>query len=255
MALLEAKGVSLAFGGIQALTDVSFAVEKGEIFSIIGPNGAGKTTLLNCISGAYIPIGSIRMNGTEILDLKPHRRPNLGIARTFQNIALFPSESVIDNVLVGSDYRLGSGVLRTCLFWTRLGCSAAEGKAREEALVALRALGLEEFADAPVADLPYGNQKRVELARAMVAKPDLLLLDEPTAGMTSSEKQELADQVKMLNTEHDVTVVMIEHDMGVVMEISHRIMVLDFGKKIAEGTPAEVTGNPEVRKAYLGEEA
>ncbi|MEE9420187.1 MAG: ABC transporter ATP-binding protein [Desulfatiglandaceae bacterium] len=255
MALLEGKGVSLACGGVQALTDVSFAVEEAEIFSIIGPNGAGKTTLLNCISGVYIPTGSLRMNGTEIVGMKPHRRPHLGIARTFQNIALFPGESVIDNVLVGSDYLLRSGVLGTCLYWTRLGCSAGEAKAREAALEALGILGLEGFADAPVADLPYGSQKWVELARAMVGKPKLLLLDEPTAGMTTTEKQELAEQIKVLNADHGVSVVMIEHDMGVVMEMSHRIMVLDFGKKIAEGSPAEVTENPTVRKAYLGEEA
>jgi branched-chain amino acid transport system ATP-binding protein len=254
MALLEVTEVSLAFGGVQALSKVTFAVDQGQIFSIIGPNGAGKTTLLNCISGVYTPRGSIRMNGVEMVGMKPHVRPGLGIARTFQNIALFPSESVIDNVLVGGDHRLRSGVLRSCLFWTRLGCFFEELEARKAAAKALGVLGLEAFVDTPVADLPYGTQKRVELARAMVSKPNLLLLDEPTAGMTTAEKLELAEQIRILNAEHGVTVAMIEHDMGVVMEISDRIIVLDFGKKIAEGGPAEVTENPSVRKAYLGEE-
>ena len=253
MDFLEVSDISLAFGGIQALSDVTFAVHEKEIFSIIGPNGAGKTTLLNCMSGAYLPTGSIRLTGTEMVGMKPHRRPGLGVARTCQNIALFPSESVIDNILVGSDHRMRAGLLRICLFWSRLGCAGEERAARQQALETLTTLGLEEFIDAPVADLPYGIQKRVELARAMVSQPKLLLLDEPTAGMTAAEKTELAEQVRALNREHGVTVIMIEHDMGVVMNVSDRIVVLDFGKKIAEGTPAEVMGNPEVRKAYLGE--
>jgi branched-chain amino acid transport system ATP-binding protein len=254
MALLEARSVSVAFGGVQALSGVSFDVVEKEIFSIIGPNGAGKTTLLNCISGAYTPIGSISMHGVEMVGMKPHKRPGLGVARTFQNIALFASESVIDNVLVGSDHRLRSGLLRTCLYWTRLGCVAEELAARKEAGNAIHALGLKDFADAPVADLPYGMQKRVELARALVSKPTLLLLDEPTAGMTAGEKHEFAKQIRLLNTEHGVTVIMIEHDMGVVLDISDRIMVLDFGKKIAEGKSTDVMGDPRVREAYLGEE-
>jgi branched-chain amino acid transport system ATP-binding protein len=254
LAILEIDNLTISFGGVQALTTVTFGVQEKQIFSIIGPNGAGKTTLLNCISGVYTPEGSIRMNGVEMVGKKTHLRPLLGVARTFQNIALFPNESVIDNVLVGSDHKLRYGLLRTSLYWTTLGCVDAENRAREAAFNVMAALGLESYKDVTVADLSYGIQKRVELARAMVAEPKLLLLDEPTAGMTGKEKHQLAAHVKALNAEHDVTIVMIEHDMGVVMDISHRIMVLDFGKKIAEGIPTEVMGDPMVRQAYLGDE-
>lgn len=254
MGILEVTGVSLNFGGVQALSNVNFTVKKGEIFSIIGPNGAGKTTLLNCISGRYVPVGSIRMNGVEMVGMKAHARPGLGIARTFQNIALFAQENVLDNVLVGRNHFLRAGVLSTCLYWTGFGCRSEETAARAAAIEALVTLGLADVMDRPVADLPYGVQKRVELARAMVAEPKLLLLDEPMAGMTLNEKLELAGHIQKLNSEHDVTALMIEHDMGIVMSISHRVMVLDFGEKIAEGTPGEVMDNPRVRKAYLGEE-
>jgi len=254
MGILEVTGVSLNFGGVQALSNVNFTVKKGEIFSIIGPNGAGKTTLLNCISGRYPPAGSIRMNGVEMVGMKAHARPGLGIARTFQNIALFAQENVLDNVLVGRNHLLHAGIMSSSLFWTRWGCLGEEAEANGAAVKALAALGLEGVINRPVADLPYGVQKRVELARAMVAEPKLLLLDEPMAGMTLNEKLELAGHIQKLNSAHDVTVLMIEHDMGIVMSVSHRVMVLDFGEKIAEGTPGEVMENTRVRKAYLGEE-
>ncbi len=252
-ALLEARGVSLRFGGVKALSGVEFTVREGEIFSIIGPNGAGKTTLFDCISGRYVPEGSIRMSGKDLTGMEPHLRPGLGIMRTFQNVALFPSESVIDNVLVGLEHRLSSGLFKSCLFWSRWGCKREEEQARCEAMEALTELGLEKYSEMPVSDLSYGIQKRVELARVLVARPSLVLLDEPMAGMTTVEKKELAGEVVRLNRERGVTVVMSEHDIGVVMEISDRVMVLDFGCLIAIGDPASVMANPDVRKAYLGE--
>lgn len=251
--LLEVQQVGLNFGGVQALTDVSFSVSQGELFSIIGPNGAGKTTLFDCISGRYTPKGSIKFNGVELVGQKSHLRPKLGIMRTFQNIALFPNETVEDNVLVGSDYRLRSGLLRSCLYWSPLGCSRQEGSHRAQAREIMAELGVEQFANVPASELAYGTQKRVELARALVAQPALLLLDEPMAGMTSGEKMEIAALVQKLNQERGITVVMIEHDMGVVMEISHRVLVLDFGQRIALGPPLEVIEDPQVRRAYLGE--
>lgn len=253
--LLDVQNVCLTFGGVQALLDVSFRVRPGEIFSIIGPNGAGKTTLFDCISGRYVPQGSIKAKGVELVGASPHVRPGLGIMRTFQNIALFPSETVEDNVLVGSDYRLKTGLLRSCLFWSRLGCARRENHHRTQARQTMAELGVEKFAGAPASELAYGTQKRVELARALVARPTLLLLDEPMAGMTGGEKRELASLVQRLNQERGITVVMIEHDMSVVMEISHRILVLDFGRRICLGSPAEVMDNPQVRQAYLGEAA
>ncbi len=253
--LLEVNQVGLNFGGVQALLELSFSVHRGELFSIIGPNGAGKTTFFNCISGLYTPKGSIKINGVELVGQKRHLRPALGIMRTFQNIALFPNESVEDNVLVGSDFRLNNGLLRSCLFWGPLGCSRQEGAHRARAREIMAELDLDQFAGMPASELAYGTQKRVELARALVAGPTLLLLDEPMAGMPSGEKMEIAALVQKLNQERGITVVMIEHDMGVVMEISHRVLVLDFGRRIALGPPHEVMEDPQVRQAYLGEAA
>ncbi len=252
--LLELQDVSLSFGGIKALQNVSFKVVAGHIHSIIGPNGAGKTTLLNCISGRYRPKGKIRFGDLDLVRRSPHQRPLLGIARTFQNIALFREESVLDNVMAGGHHRLKAGMLRGALYWTRLGCHEEENRLRTEALDTMDLLGMTDLKDAAVADLPYGVQKRVELARAMLAAPKLLLLDEPMAGMNQGEKQELAKLIQRLNRERGITVVMIEHDVGVVRKMSDRVVVLDFGKKIAEGEPEEVLLDPAVRKAYLGEE-
>ncbi len=252
--ILELAELSLSFGGIKALQAVSIGVAAGRIHSIIGPNGAGKSTVLNCISGVYRPRGAIRFDGKDLLRRRPHERPVLGIARTFQNIALFREESVLDNVMAGGHHRLKSGIVRGALYWTRFGCREEERRLRDEAVEAIELLGIGELGEQPVGDLPYGAQKRVELARAMVSRPKLLLLDEPMAGMNDSEKAELAQVVRKLNREKNITVVMIEHDVGVVRRISDVVSVLDFGRTIAEGTPEEVMNDPAVRKAYLGEE-
>ena len=251
--ILAVEGVSLRFGGVRALTEVSFEVHRGEVFSIIGPNGAGKTSMVNCVSGRYRPSeGRIAFEGQDITRLPPSRRAPLGIGRTFQNLALFGHMSVLDNIMVGRHHLLKSGFLRGMLHWI--------GGAREEEIAHRREVeGIIDFLEiqhvrkAPAGTLPYGLRKRVELARAIALKPKLILLDEPMAGMNLEEKEDMARYILDLNQEWDMTVLMIEHDMGVVMDISTRVMVLDFGRKIAEGTPDEVLAHPQVRRAYLGE--
>ncbi len=251
--ILQADAVSLGFGGVRALDDVSFAVRPGELYSIIGPNGAGKTSMLNCISGRYRPsAGSIAFKGREITRLKPNARAELGIGRTFQNLALFGHMSVLDNIMVGRHHLLKHGFLSGALYWI--------GGAREEAL-AHRAeveniidfLEIQHVRHEIAGTLPYGLRKRVELARAVALKPDLVLLDEPMAGMNLEEKEDMARFVVDLNREWGMSVIMIEHDMAVVMDISHRVMVLDFGRRIAEGPPEEVAANDLVKQAYIGE--
>jgi len=252
--LFEARHVSLAFGGIRALNDVSFAVDRGELFSIIGPNGGGKTSMLNCISGRYRPTeGQILYKGEEIGGLRPNHRASLGIGRTFQNLALFGHMTVLDNIMVGRHHLLRSGFLKGALYWVG-GAQREEIEHRREVEEIIDFLEIQHVRKAVAGTLPYGLRKRVELARAVAVKPDLLLLDEPMAGMNLEEKEDMARYIIDLNEEWGITVVMIEHDMGVVLDISHRIMVLDFGRKIAEGGPEEVVANEHVRRAYLGEE-
>ena len=251
--ILEADHVSLRFGGVRAQTDVSFSFRRGEIISIIGPNGAGKTSMVNCVSGRYRPTeGRIRFEGQDITRLGPNRRAGLGIGRTFQNLALFGHLSVLDNIMVGRHHLLKAGFLRGMLYWVG-GAQREELHHRREVEEIIDFLEIQHVRKAPAGTLPYGLRKRVELARAIALKPKLILLDEPMAGMNLEEKEDMARYIVDLNEEWGMTVLMIEHDMGVVMDISHRVMVLDFGRKIAEGKPDEVMADAHVRRAYLGE--
>ena len=252
--LLDVNDIALRFAGVRALTDVSFHVDEGELFSIIGPNGAGKTSIVNCISGRYRPQqGRIVFDGRDITRLRPRDRAWLGIGRTFQNLALFQHMSVLDNILVGRHHLLKSNFLTGALYW--IGGARKEElaqRARVEEIIDF--LDLQSVRKAQAGTLSYGLRKRVELARAMASEPRLILLDEPLAGMNLEEKEDMARYIVDLNAEFGMTVIMIEHDMGVVMDISTRVMVLDFGKKIAEGLPEEVLADPHVKRAYLGEE-
>jgi branched-chain amino acid transport system ATP-binding protein len=249
---IEITDVSKAFGGVQAVTRVSLEVRQGEILSVIGPNGAGKTTLLNMLSGFYHPdTGRILMDGADLTHLKPSRVAELGVARTFQNIALFRGMTVLDNLMLGRHVRMKSGVLASFIYW---------GMAQKEEIVHRRRvediidfLKIQDLRRLPTGSLAYGLQKRVELGRALALDPKVLLLDEPMGGCNREEKEDMARFVLDVNQEWGTTIVLIEHDMGVVMDISDRVAVLDMGQKIAEGTPDEVRSNPQVIKAYLGD--
>ena len=254
MSLLEVQNLTLHFGGVTALDRVNVAIEAGQIFSIIGPNGAGKTSLLNCISRLYHPSrGRIVFDGHDITHLAAHRIAALGIARTFQNIELFAGMTVLENLMLGRHIRMRSGVFSGAAY---LGRAQREEIAHREVVEdIIDFLEIQQIRRQVVGALPYGLQKRVELGRALALQPKLLLLDEPMTGMNIEEKEDVARFVIDVNEERDITVVLIEHDMGVVMDISDRVAVLDFGKKIAEGSPDEVKANPDVIKAYLGQES
>jgi branched-chain amino acid transport system ATP-binding protein len=252
---LSVSRLSIAFGGVQALIELSFEVKKGEIFSIIGPNGAGKTVLLNCINGLYRPQkGQIFFEGKEITRLKPHQRAKLGISRTFQKIELFKGATVLDNIRLGRHIHYQSGLISSAVYF---GKAAREEIAHREFIEKeiIDLLEIESIRDKVVGMLPYGLQKRVELARALALNPKILLLDEPLAGLNLEEVEDMARFILDINEakQWQTTCVLVEHDMGVVMDISHRVMALNFGEKIAEGPPPEVQGNPYVVKAYLGE--
>lgn len=252
--ILEINDISLRFGGVRALSNVSFNVKKGELFSIIGPNGAGKTSLLNCVSGRYSPQeGSIKFKGQEVTKMTPNHRAELGMGRTFQNLALFSHMSVLDNIMVGRHHLLKNNFLSGGMYWFG-GAQKEELEHRREAEDIIDFLEISHIRKSVAGTLSYGLRKRVELARAVALRPDLILLDEPMAGMNLEEKEDMARYIVDLNEEWGMTVIMIEHDMGVVMDISERVMVLDFGKNIAEGLPDEIMSNEYVKRAYLGED-
>ena len=249
--LLGVEHISLSFGGVKALTDISFNIREKEVFAIIGPNGAGKTSMLNVINGFYHPQqGEIHFKGLHRKQMRPHEAAVQGIARTFQNVALFKGMSTLNNIMAGRNLKM-----KTNLFWQAL----YYGPARTEEMInreyvedIIDFLEIQAIRRTPVGKLPYGLQKRVELGRALAMDPELLLLDEPMAGMNIEEKQDMCRFIIDINEQYGTTIVLIEHDMGVVMDLSERLIVLDYGRKIAEGTPDEIRGNQVVIDAYLG---
>jgi branched-chain amino acid transport system ATP-binding protein len=251
-ALVEIRDVSKSFGGVQAVTHVSLDVPKGDVLSVIGPNGAGKTSLLNMISGFYHPdTGRILFEGRDVTDLAPSRVAELGIARTFQNIALFKGMTVLDNLMLGRHVHMKAGVLKSFVYWGLAQKEEVVHRKRVEDIIDF--LKIQDLRKRPTGSLAYGLQKRVELGRALALDPKVLLLDEPMGGMNQEEKEDMARFILDVNEEWGTTIVLIEHDMGVVMDISDRVAVLDMGQKIAEGSPDEVRANPLVIKAYLGD--
>jgi len=256
--ILEVKDLSMVFGGLRAVDNVSLNINKGEIVALIGPNGAGKTTFFNCVTGVYVPTqGEISINPPEgkaavLNGLKPNIINEKGLARTFQNIRLFSNMTVLENVMIGRHQCLKSGIFSAILHTPKN--RVEEQRVLEDSYSILQKIGLEMYVNELACNLPYGAQRRLEIARAMATEPFLLLLDEPAAGMNPQETRELVDLIQKLRKEENVSILLIEHDMSLVMTLSERIYVVDYGKMIAEGTPQEIKNNPQVIKAYLGED-
>ena len=249
--LMELRNITLRFGGVEAIKDISFDIREGEIRAIIGPNGAGKSSMLNVISGFYVPQqGEVWFRGEPRGRVKPYEVARLGIARTFQNIALFDGMSVLDNIMTGRLNRMKAGFLSQAFWWGAAEREEIGNRAYVERIIDF--LEIQNIRKTPVGRLPYGLKKRVELARALAAEPQLLLLDEPMAGMNVEEKEDMSRFILDVNDEFGTTIALIEHDMGVVMDLSDRVVVMDYGRKIGDGTPDDVRNNQEVIDAYLG---
>lgn len=253
MATLEVTGLGISFGGLRAVDDLTMSIEKGGLVGLIGPNGAGKTTVFNMLTGVYRPTdGGIRLNGENLIGKKPYEINRMGVARTFQNIRLFPQQSVLDNVMTGLNnqvqYSLAESLLHVGSYHKK------EKEMTERSMEILRVFGLEDSAQTLASNLPYGKQRKLEIARALATKPELLLLDEPAAGMNPTETAELLDIINVIRDKFHISVLLIEHDMSLVMKICERIQVIDYGVTIASGKPEEIANNPRVIEAYLGKD-